>query len=99
MRAASASLIACGLPMLPRKPVTLGVFLTRKNSARMVVMMTTMTPVMIVSRRVGQTTFLVSAWTWRMNSMGVVFATVFLRNPLESRKSVPPGHEPSAAFP
>ncbi|WP_332837942.1 hypothetical protein [Sphingomonas sp. MA1305] len=49
-------------------------------------MMTTMTPVMIVSRRVGHTTFLVSACTCRMNSIGVVFATVF-RSPLESENT------------
>jgi hypothetical protein len=29
MRAASASLIGCGLPPGPRKPVTFGVFFTR----------------------------------------------------------------------
>ena len=41
------------------------------------VMMTTMMAVIIVSRLDGQTTFAVSARTCRMNSPGVVFATVF----------------------
>ena len=41
-------------------------------------MIITMTPVMIVSRRVGQTTLRVSAWTCRMNSIGDVFATAGL---------------------
>jgi hypothetical protein len=40
------------------------------------VMITTMIAVIIVSRVVGQTTFAVSARTCRMNSPGVVFATV-----------------------
>jgi hypothetical protein len=39
-------------------------------------MITTMTVVIIVSRPVGQTTFLVSACTWRTNSPGDVRATV-----------------------
>jgi len=39
------------------------------------VISTTMTAVITVSRRLGQTTFLVSAWTCRMNSTGDVFAT------------------------
>ncbi len=47
----------------------------RKKMARIVVITTTITPVITVSRRVGQTTFLVSVLTWLMNSMGVVFAT------------------------
>lgn len=39
-------------------------------------MIMTITPVMIVSRRVGQTTLAVSAFTWLKNSNGPVFATL-----------------------
>jgi hypothetical protein len=42
-------------------------------------MMTTMIAVVTVSRRVGQTTFAVSARTCRMNSPGEVFATPALQ--------------------
>ena len=45
---------------------------------KMTVMITTMIAVIIVSRRVGHTTFAVSARTCRMNSPGVVFATVVM---------------------
>ena len=48
---------------------------TKKNTARMVVMITTMMPVVIVSLRVGHTTFAVSARTCRMNSPGFALAT------------------------
>lgn len=40
-------------------------------------MITTITPVMIVSRRVGHVTFDVSVRTCWMNSSGDVFATMF----------------------
>ncbi len=49
----------------------------KKNTARIVVMITTITPVMTVSRRVGQVTFDVSVRTCWMNSSGDVFAKFF----------------------
>jgi hypothetical protein len=48
----------------------------KKKIANTTVMMTTITAVIIVSRDDGHTTFAVSARTCRMNSPGVVFATV-----------------------
>jgi hypothetical protein len=48
----------------------------KKKMLSTTVMMTTMIAVIIVSRLDGQTTFAVSARTCRMNSPGVVFATV-----------------------
>ena len=49
----------------------------KKKTARIVVMITTITPVMTVSRRVGHMTFAVSLRTCWMNSSGDVFATMF----------------------
>ena len=47
----------------------------RKKLPSSVVMIITITPVMIVSRRVGQAILRVSVWTCLMNSTGLVFAT------------------------
>jgi hypothetical protein len=47
----------------------------KKKTPRIVVMMTTMIAVVTVSLRVGQTTFAVSARTWRRNSPGLTLAT------------------------
>ncbi len=53
------------------KPVSIAT----KKTPSSVVMIITMTPVMIVSRRDGHTIFDVSWRTWRMNSIGLVRAT------------------------
>jgi len=53
------------------KPVSI----VMKKIPSIVVMIITMTPVMIVSRRDGHTIFDVSWRTWRMNSIGLVRAT------------------------
>ena len=47
----------------------------KKKTPRMVVMITTMIPVVTVSLRLGQTTFAVSVRTCRRNSTGFALAT------------------------
>ncbi len=78
------------------------VSIPKKKIASIVVMIMTITPVMTVSRRVGQTTFLVSAWTCRMNSNGVVFATLlsslFKTHEIEAWSRCPGPKEPAPSI-
>eukprot|EP01035_Chromulina_nebulosa_P036886 gene36886-49754_t len=76
----------------------------KKKMARIDVMIITITPVITVSRRVGQMTLRVSAWTCRMNSIGVVFATLpaltFNTEPgTWDRRPVPPRGTDDDSFP